>query len=68
MLSIKLPVYNQAGGQAVLIGIPLLGVSDVEVLGAEINERGELIIEVESTIKGATLPQVSPRGEQRVRT
>jgi transposase len=52
MLSITLPVYNQAGGQAALIGIPLLGVSDVGVLGAEINERGELIIEVESRVKG----------------
>ena len=52
MLSIKLPVYNQAGGQAALIGIPLLGVSDVQVLGAGINEPGELIIEVESMVKG----------------
>ena len=52
MLSIKLPVYNQAGVQPALIGIPLIGVSAVQVLGAEINEPGELIIEVESTLKG----------------
>ena len=52
MLSIKLPIYNQTGVQPALIGIPLIGVSDVQVLGAEINERGELIIEVESTLKG----------------
>jgi transposase len=32
--------------------MPLIGVSDVQVLGAEINEQGELIIEVESTLKG----------------
>lgn len=52
MLSVKLPVYNQAGVQPALIGIPLIGMSDVQVLGAAINEGGELIIEVESTIKG----------------
>ena len=52
MLSIKLPVYNQAGVQPALIGMPLIGVSDVQVLGAEINEQGELIIEVESRLKG----------------
>lgn len=52
MLSVKLPIYNQVGGQPALVGIPLIGVSDVQVLGAEINERGELIIEVESTLKG----------------
>jgi len=50
-LPVKLPVY-QAGFQPALIGIPLLGVSDVEILEAAINERGELIIEVESTVKG----------------
>ena len=53
MLSIKLPVYNQAGVQPALIGMPLIGVSDVQVLGAEIKEQGELIIEVESTLKGS---------------
>lgn len=52
MLAAKLSIYNQAEGQPALIGIPLLGVSDVQVLGAEINERGELIIEVESTLEG----------------
>ncbi|MEW6206653.1 MAG: ISL3 family transposase [Pseudomonadota bacterium] len=52
MLSIKLPVYNQAGAQPALIGLPLIGVSEVQVLGAEMNEQGELIIEVESTVKG----------------
>ena len=52
MLSIKLPVYNQAGVQPALIGMPLIGVSDGQVLGAEINEQGELIIEVESRLKG----------------
>jgi len=52
MMSIKLPVYNQARDQAALIGIPLIGLSGVQVLGAEINEQGELIIEVESTVKG----------------
>jgi transposase len=52
MLSIKLPVYNQAGVQPALIGIPLIGVSDVQVLGAEIKEQGKLIIEVESTLTG----------------
>ena len=52
MLPIKLPVYNPGGAQVPLIGVPLLGVSDVQVLGAEINERGELIIEVESTVNG----------------
>ena len=52
MLPVKLPVYTQAGAQPALIGIPLIGVSDVQVMGAEINERGELIIEVESTVKG----------------
>ena len=49
MLSIKLPVYNQVGVQPALIGMPLIGVSDVQVLGGEIKEQGELIIEVEST-------------------
>jgi transposase len=54
MLSIKLPIYNQAGVQPALIGMPLIGVSDVQVLGAEIKEPGELIIEVESRLKGTT--------------
>jgi transposase len=52
MLSVELPVYNQSGVQPALIGMPLIGVSDVQVLGAEINEQGELIIEVESSLKG----------------
>ena len=52
MLSVELPVYNQAGVQPALIGMPLIGVSDVQVLGATINEAGELIIEVESRVKG----------------
>jgi len=52
MSSIKLPIYNQAGKQPALIGMPLLGVEDVAVLGAKINEQGELIIEVESKLKG----------------
>jgi transposase len=52
MLSVKLPVYNHAGVQADLIGVPLIGMRDIEVLGAEITEAGELIIEVESTLKG----------------
>jgi transposase len=51
-LPVKLPIYNQAGFQPALIGIPLLGVNEVEILGATINEEGELIIEVESTVKG----------------
>lgn len=54
MVSIKLPVYNQAKVQPALIGIPLIGVSEVQVLGAEINEQGEVIVEVESTVKGTT--------------
>ena len=57
MLSIKLPVYNQAGVQPALIGMPLIGVSEVQVLGAEINEQGELIIEVESRLKGTPCHQ-----------
>jgi transposase len=57
MLSIKLPVYNQAGVQPVLIGIPLMGVSDVQVLGGEISEQGELIIEVESRLTGTPCRQ-----------
>lgn len=52
MMSIKLPVYNQAGVQPALIGIPLIGVSAVQVLEAEMNEQGEIIIEVESTLQG----------------
>lgn len=51
-MPVKLPVYNQAGGQPALIGIPLIGVSDVQVLEVTINEEGELIIEVESTVTG----------------
>lgn len=54
MLSIKLPVYNPAGTQPALIGIPLIGVSEVQVLGAEINEQGELVVEVESLVKGTS--------------
>lgn len=57
MLSVKMSIYNQAEGQPALIGIPLLGVSDVLVLGAEINERGELIIEVESRLEGTRCRQ-----------
>lgn len=50
-------MYNQAGGQPALIGIPLIGVSDVQILGATINEEGELIIEVESTVTGTACRQ-----------
>jgi len=56
-LPVKLPVYNQAGGQPALIGIPLIGVSDVQVLGATINEDGDLIIDVESTVTGTACHQ-----------
>jgi len=51
MLSVKLPVYNQSGTPASLIGVPLMGINEVEVLSAEVNEQGELIIDVESTVK-----------------
>jgi transposase len=54
MLSVKLPIYNQAGAQPALIGIPLLGVDEVEVLSAGVNEQGELIIDVESTVKSTS--------------
>jgi transposase len=64
MLSIKLPIYNPAGTQPALIGIPLIGVSDIQVLGAEINEQGELVIEVESTIKGTPCHQCHQRANK----
>lgn len=50
MLSVKLPIYNQPGTQAPLIGVPLVGVNEVKILSAEVNVQGELIIEVESTV------------------
>ncbi len=63
-MPVKLPVYNQVGNQPALIGIPLLGVNDVQVLGVEINERGELVIEVESTVTGTRCGECQQKAEK----
>jgi len=63
-MPVKLPVYNQAGAQPALIGIPLLGVNDVKVLAVEINEKGELVIEVESRQQGTTCRQCQQKADK----
>jgi len=52
MWPMPLAIYNNPSPQPPLISLPLLGVSEVEVLAAEVNEQGELIIHLESTVEG----------------
>jgi len=51
MTPIKLPIYNKPAPQLPLVAIPLIGVSDIWVKGAEMSEQGQFIIKVESTVE-----------------
>ena len=51
MLPMPLTIYNNPSPRPPEISIPLLGISEVEVLAAELNEQGELIISVASMVE-----------------
>ncbi len=64
MSPIKLPIYNNPAPQLPLISIPLIGVSDIVVKGAELNEQGEFIIRVESRVEGTACHQCKQEASQ----
>lgn len=51
MPPIKLPIYNNPAPRLPMVSIPLIGLSDIRVVAAEMNEQGEFIIKVESTVE-----------------
>ncbi len=51
MLPMPLAIYNNPYPFPPVISIPLVGISEVEVLAAEVNEQGELIISVASLVE-----------------
>jgi transposase len=51
MVSMPLAIYNNPSPLPPLISLPLLGVSEVEIIAAEVKEPGELIIHLESTVE-----------------
>ncbi len=53
MLPMPLAIYNNPAPFPPVISIPLVGISEVEVLGAEVNDQEELIISVVSQVESA---------------
>jgi len=64
MSPIKLPIYNSPAPQLPLISIPLIGLSDIVVKGAELNEQGEFIIRVESTVESTPCHKCKKEAKQ----
>lgn len=64
MLPIKLPIYNNLAPQLPLISVPLIGLSDIVVKGAELNEQGEFIIRVESEVEGTVCHKCKKEASQ----
>ena len=51
MRSINLAFYNSRAPLPPMISLPLIGISNVEVLSAQLNDNGEFIITVKSTLE-----------------